>query len=239
MAADQVDPVDPVDRVDPNWPPPAYEPSDAIDTTPPTEARSAPSRWVVAAAAAAVGIGAAAFFIFAGKDSGGPSASSPAPTTPAGSSATGSTGTTGASSGPNTAECGPDEASALSATLPKLPPDRRTGKAWDSKPQSSNYSPCADLSAVVLTVQGATASSPDLALLFHRGTYVGTATPTAYPFTELEGPASTADTVVLTYRTRQSCSTCADGTLTVVGFKWDGNRVQMLDRPPEALDSPP
>ncbi|CAM3106327.1 hypothetical protein BST27_17435 [Mycobacterium intermedium] len=225
-----------VGQVDPNWPPPAYDPSDDIDTTPPTEgARPTPSRWLVAAGALAVGIGAAAVFIFAGQDSGTPSASSTPPSAAGPSAATSAAATSGANAG----TCGPDEAAALAATLPKLQPDKRTGKPWDSKPQSSNYNPCADLSAVVLTVQGATASSPDLALLFHRGTYVGTATPSAYPFTELEAPASTNDTVVLTYRTRQSCSTCLDGTLTVVGFKWDGDRVQVLDRPPEPLETPP
>lgn len=237
MAADQVDGPE---HVDPDWPPPAYEPSDDIDTTPPTQAApSNISRWLVAAAALALGIGAAAFFIFAAKDSGHPSSSTPPTTTAAGPSAAGSPGATTTPSGANAGPCGPDQAAALAATIATLAPDKRTGKAWDSKPQATNYNPCADLSAVVLTVQGATASSPDLALLFHRGTYVGTATPTAYPFTDLEAPASTNDTVVLTYRTGQSCSTCEDGTLTVVGFRWDGDRVQMLDRPPEALDSPP
>ena len=127
----------------------------------------------------------------------------------------------------------------MSAALAKLPPDKKTGKDWDSKSQFSNYDPCADLSAVVLTVQDATHSSPDQALLFHRGTFVGTATPQAYPFTRLETPASTDDVVVLTYRTRQSCDVCEDGTLTVVGFKWEGDGVRMLDRPPEVPEPPP
>ncbi|WP_341329491.1 LppP/LprE family lipoprotein [Mycobacterium shinjukuense] len=92
---------------------------------------------------------------------------------------------------------------------------------------------------MVLTVQDATRSSPDQALMFHRGTFVGTATPKAYPFTHVEGPASTNNIVVLTYRTRQSCDACEDGILTTVGFRWEGDRVQMLDRPPELVDSPP
>lgn len=53
-------------------------------------------------------------------------------------------------------------------------------------PEDSNYDPCADLSAVLVTVQDATNSSPDQALMFHRGTFVGTATPRAYPFTKFD-----------------------------------------------------
>ena len=127
----------------------------------------------------------------------------------------------------------------MSAALAKVPPDRKTGKQWDRQVMSGNYDPCADLSAMVVSVQDGTRSAPDLALLFHRGVFVGTATPNAYAFTELEEPASTADIVVLTYRTRQSCSTCDDGTLTTVGFQWKNDKVRVLDAPPESLDSPP
>ncbi|OOK75018.1 lppP/LprE lipofamily protein [Mycobacterium kansasii] len=135
--------------------------------------------------------------------------------------------------------CGPDEATAVSAALAQLPADKKTGKAWNPTPEFSDYDPCADLSAVVVTVVDATRSSPDQALMFHRGAFVGTATAVAYPFTELEVPASTDDLVVLTYRSRQSCDACDDGTLTTVGFQWQGDHVQMLDPPPESLDSPP
>jgi hypothetical protein len=127
----------------------------------------------------------------------------------------------------------------VSAALATVPPDRKTGRQWDRKPESSNYNPCADLSAIVVTVQDATHSSPDLALLFHRGVFVGTATPNAFPFTDLEEAASTDDVVVLTYRARQSCDVCTDGTLTTVGFQWKDGKVHMLDTPPESLDSPP
>lgn len=143
--------------------------------------------------------------------------------------------TTFAPAGP----CGPDQAAAVSAALAKIAPDKKTGKAWNPTPESSDYDPCADLSAVVVTVVDATRSSPDQALMFHRGVFVGTATPEAYPFTQLEAPASTDDLVVLTYRTRQSCDACEDGTLTTVGFQWQGDHVQMLDSPPESVDAPP
>ncbi|MEB3903808.1 LppP/LprE family lipoprotein [Mycobacterium ulcerans] len=127
----------------------------------------------------------------------------------------------------------------MAAALATLPPDKKTGRPRNPTPEFSDYDPCAELSAVVVTVVDATRSSPDEALMFHRGQFVGTATPEAYPFTQLEASASTDDLVVLTYRSRQSCDACEDGALTVVGFQWQGDHVQMLDPPPDPWDSPP
>ncbi|EUA00886.1 LppP/LprE family lipoprotein [Mycobacterium kansasii] len=226
--------------IDPNWPPPAYEPSDDVDTTPPTApsgpSRSARTSWLVAALLAVLAVVAlvvVAVVVFSGKQrpAGSPAAPTTVPSNPPSTASTAST----APAGP----CGPDETTAVSAALAQLPADKKTGKAWNPTPQFSDYDPCADLSAVVVTVVDATRSSPDQALMFHRGAFVGTATPVAYPFTELEVPASTDDLVVLTYRSRQSCDACDDGTLTTVGFQWQGDHVQMLDPPPESLDSPP
>ena len=219
------------EQVDPRWPPPVYDPSDNLDTTGPGPRRPV---WLVAGLVVLMCLGAVAVFVFGGYDANRRGArSAPSVTT-----ATPAPTTSGAGDSPST-PCGPDEATALSAALGVVPPDRKTGKPWDRRAASSNYAACADLSAIVVTVQDGTSSSPDLALLFHRGGFVGTATPTAYPFTELEAPASTNDIVVLTYRTRQSCSTCTDGTLTTVGFQWKGDTVHMLDPPPESSDSPP
>lgn len=221
--------------IDPNWPPPAYEPSDDVDTTPPSGlARSARAIGLAAALLAVLAVVAVvivAVVVFSGKPRPGAGPSAAPTTAPSNPPTTTST----APAGP----CGPDEATAVSAALAQLPPDKKTGKAWNPTPQFSDYDPCADLSAVVVTVVDATRSSPDQALMFHRGAFVGTATPVAYPFTELEVPASTDDLVVLTYRSRQSCDACDDGTLTTVGFQWQGDHVQMLDAPPESLDSPP
>lgn len=197
-----------------------------MDTSAPTARRSV---WLVAALVAVLCLVAVAVFAFGGDDRDPRAArSAPASTTAA------SPAPTAPVNAPPTA-CGPDEAAALA----QVPPDRKTGKQWDRNASASNYNPCGDLSAIVVTVQDGTSSSPDLALMFHRGAFVGTATPRSYPFTQLEAPASTNDIVVLTYRTQQSCSTCTDGTLTTVGFQWKGDKVQMLDRPPESLDPPP
>lgn len=220
------------DEVDPDWPPPAYQPTDDVDTTAPpsTQPWSARTVWLVAGSVivVCVGVVTAAFLTRGDREpaaTSAPATTTSATTTPAGA----------APAGP----CGPDEATAVSAALAKIAPDTKTGKPWNPAPESSAYNPCADLSAVVLTVQDATRSSPDQVLLFHRGTFVQTATPKAFSFTQIEKPASTDSIVVLTYRSRQSCDACQDGTLTTVGFQWQGDRVTTLDPLPEAPDAPP
>lgn len=48
---------------------------------------------------------------------------------------------------------------------------------WHSNSaDTSLYDPCADLSAIAVTVEYATGSSPWMIMLFHRGEYLGTAT---------------------------------------------------------------
>ncbi len=130
------------------------------------------------------------------------------------------------------AECGPDQASAVWAALAQMPTERVTGRRFASAPLESNYDPCADLSAVLVTIEGATGSSPIQALMFHRGQFLGTGTWKAYGFTSLDQTASTPDTVVLRYRWGQSCTACDDGSATAVRYHWDGTRVVMLDPPP-------
>lgn len=128
--------------------------------------------------------------------------------------------------------CGLDQATAVQSALAQLPPEPQTGRDWYSRPLYSSYDPCADLSAVVVTIQGATGSSPEQALIFHRGTYLGTGTSKAYGFTTLDTADSANDTVVLRYRSGQSCTACGDGIVTTVRYHWDGTKVQMLDPPP-------
>jgi hypothetical protein len=223
-------------EIDPNWPPPAYELSDEVDQSPPPPERlSRRTSWLVAALVGFLTIGAVALVTFGGINRSRPHAY-PGPTTTTASTPPATASTT---AGPTAGPCGPDETSSVRAALARTPPDTKTGRQWSSAPQDSNYNPCAELSAVVVTVQDATGSSPDTALMFHRGEFVGTATPKAYPFTKLLVSASTDDIVVLTYRTDQSCDSCDDGTLTTVGFQWQGDHVLMLDSPPDLVDAPP
>lgn len=132
----------------------------------------------------------------------------------------------------STAACGPDQATVLRTALTQLAPEPVTGRDWGSAPVEGNYDPCADLSTILVVIRGGTGSSPVQALMFHRGSYLGTATAKAYGFTSLDTAASSNDTVVLAYRSGQSCTACDDGTVTTVRYRWDGTHVQMLDPPP-------
>lgn len=121
---------------------------------------------------------------------------------------------------------------ALREGLSMLPAEPLTGSEWDSSPVGSNYDPCADLSTILVTVAGGTGSSPIQAMMFHRGAYLGTGTSQAYGLTSVNAAATTGDTVVLDYRSGQSCTACDDGIVTSVRYHWDGAGVKMLDPPP-------
>ncbi|WP_080731780.1 LppP/LprE family lipoprotein [Rhodococcoides fascians] len=128
--------------------------------------------------------------------------------------------------------CAVTESQALSAGLGQLPAEPITGRQWSTTPVASNFDSCADLSSILVTVEGATGSSPVQAMMFHRGEYLGTGTSEAYGFTDLDTGSSTEDTVVLTYKTGQTCNACNDGVVTPVRYQWDGQQVQMLDALP-------
>jgi LppP/LprE lipoprotein len=133
--------------------------------------------------------------------------------------------------------CGPDQATAVQSAISQMPPPQiaaTTGAHWSSyvEPGGSNYDPCVDLSTVLITVDHTTGSSPIQALMFHRGTFLGTGTVKDYPYLSLNKAASTNDTVVIVYQVGKTCSGCNDGTPTPVRYHWEGTRVQMLDRAP-------
>ena len=99
---------------------------------------------------------------------------------------------------------------------------------WDSAAYGGNVDPCATLSTALVTVERATGSSPNHALSFHYGEYVGTATSQPHPFTALNTAQPTDDTVVLDYKDgRYVCTACA-GPMYTVRYHWDGDRVEML-----------
>lgn len=131
------------------------------------------------------------------------------------------------------ADCGPSEAAALTEALGQLPWEPTFEVPWSGQSVDSNYDACADLSSIVVTVEGATGSSPEQALMFHRGRYLGTGTLHAYPFTSIDHAASTDDTVVLRYKDYKAaaCTACP-APITSVRFQWQGDRVVMVDPPP-------
>jgi len=132
--------------------------------------------------------------------------------------------------------CGPNmtapEIQAAISSLPALPQNY----PWSSDPKSfdpsSNYNPCSTLSAVIITVTGATGGSPDLALLFHKGNAAGVATLKAYPFTTLNAAQTLDDTVALTYKDGRNVCTACPGPTTTVRYQWQTDHVAILDPAP-------
>lgn len=135
---------------------------------------------------------------------------------------------------PPGSRCGVNlDAPQIAMAVRSLPPAFRDLDApWETTPYDGNFDPCATLSAALVTVVGATGSSPEQALLFHFGEYLGTGTSAPYPFTTLDAARSSDDTVVLTYKDgRNVCTACA-GPVHVVRYQWQDDHVEMLDPPP-------
>lgn len=131
--------------------------------------------------------------------------------------------------------CGVDLAAPeISAAAANVPPYPGTDWQWTAQPSSveGNFDRCATLSTALVTVEGATGSSPITALMFHRGQYLGTATSVARGFTTLNAARTTDDTVVLDYKVAGACNACAPAAVHPVRFHWTGDHVEMLDPAP-------
>lgn len=98
--------------------------------------------------------------------------------------------------------------------------------------RGGNFDSCATLSAAAIAVVGGSGSTPVHWLLFHRGSYVGPATPKATSLVYLDESLTTDDTVVLKYGSGGSCMACPDRTFTIVRFQWQGDHVEMIGTPP-------
>ena len=135
---------------------------------------------------------------------------------------------------PPDTRCGVDlSASVIAQAVASLRPAfPNMDVAWNPAPYGGNFNPCATLSTALVTVVGATGSSPDHALLFHYGEYLGTATWEPYPFTSLNIPLTTDDTIVLEYKDGRYVCTACPGPVTIVRYQWQRDHVQMLDPPP-------
>jgi hypothetical protein len=115
-------------------------------------------------------------------------------------------------------------------------PLAREGWLWNHDPRSfdrsSNHNPCATLSAVIITIESGTGSSPEQALLFHNGNYVGTGTAKTYGFMSLNAGLTTDDTVAIDYKDGRHVCTACPGPITTVRYQWQGDHVAMLDPAP-------
>jgi len=134
--------------------------------------------------------------------------------------------------------CGPDQATALSAATARDRHDPRTQGPWSPVPVQTNFDPCADLSAAVVTIEMAKPTSPRQVFLFHRGTYIGNATSNSSPFTTLDSAASTPNLVVLDFVSGRTCGTCNDGRTYPVRYVWNGATAVMLDPIPPLQNWP-
>jgi hypothetical protein len=125
---------------------------------------------------------------------------------------------------PEPAACGPASGQEAAASgIAALPaPAGLESAVWDAaNADYSGYDPCADLSWSLVTLEYATVSSPTAVLLFHDGSYLGTATSKAYGFTpSVERTAD--DAIAVTYRFPQGDEANADaaGRATAT-FTWN------------------
>lgn len=134
-----------------------------------------------------------------------------------------------------TQTCGANLAAPEIQAAINLAPPPADNRPWSHDPRSigGNFSPCASLSVALITVEAATGSSPQEALFFHNGQYVGPTTPRPYGSTSLNAAQTTDDTVVLTYKTPGVCNPCVPGAaITTVRYKWQSDNVQRLDPMP-------
>ncbi|MEC3958815.1 LppP/LprE family lipoprotein [Nocardia sp. CDC153] len=136
--------------------------------------------------------------------------------------------------------CKPDPAVIRNAAATLAPVEVVPGKPWKWALPAVGANPtvngiCSGLSAALISVEGATASSPMQVLLFHRGGYVGTAEPTWNSFISPDPAHTTDDSVGLKYKIPGSCDACADGTFYCVQYRWDGAKVETVGRPPRVI----
>lgn len=117
-------------------------------------------------------------------------------------------------------ECssGNDE-SAYEKAIAQVEPYPGLDRPW--RPFDSNFDPCADLSWITVTLEGATASSPYHILLFHNGEYLGTATAKAYGFSPKVSRVDDSE-IAVTYRWPKEGEGNAEASgTTQAGFRWD------------------
>ena len=130
--------------------------------------------------------------------------------------------------------CGPDQATALDIAIKHEKHDALTQAPWSDLPVASNFDACADLSAILVTIDNPKPNSPRQGFLFNRGNYIGTTTTTSRPFTTLDTASSTKNTVVFVFTSGRTCATCNDGRTFPVHYYWNGVTAVMADPIPPA-----
>ena len=124
------------------------------------------------------------------------------------------------------------DAVATLAPFPSLPEAK-----WSTDPIEDNVSSDSELSAALVTLEGATISSPIHVLLFHRGKFLGTATDQAIPGVQLLDNASTSTEVAIAFKelgTPHAGQPTWTGTAT---FRWLDSRVYRSGELPYGITS--
>ncbi|WP_423922385.1 LppP/LprE family lipoprotein [Frigoribacterium sp. 2-23] len=135
--------------------------------------------------------------------------------------------------------CGPNDGTEAAADgiAALAVPSGLEGHRWDAaNADYSGYDACAPLSWSVVTLDGSTPSSPYAVLLFHDGTYLGTATKQQYAFSPVVTRASDTQLDV-SYRYPQGSDSNADPTgRAEATYTWNTQtqRVDMTGQTPPA-----
>lgn len=96
-----------------------------------------------------------------------------------------------------------------------------------------NFDPCVTLSVVLVYPYGASSSAPQMALMFHKGQYVGPATSAAYAYMRFNTEQTSDSTVVLDFAESEgSCGACPDKGYESIRFRWQSDHVEMVGTPP-------
>lgn len=101
-----------------------------------------------------------------------------------------------------TADCGlaPDDpriVEAISEVPAPFTDPAKSDIVWSDQVVDTNFDPCEELSYAVITIEGATGSSPMQVMLFGRGEYLGTTSDCAPGYQTVE--QNDADSIVVTY----------------------------------------
>ena len=121
--------------------------------------------------------------------------------------------------------CGTDDSlTAYEVGVSYIEPYR--GSAW--RPDVDAYDPCAELSWITITLEGATGSSPYHIMLYHHGDFLGTATAEPYAFSPRIQQVNDSE-IAVTYRwPREGEGNANPSGRTHAGFHWDDAQEKII-----------
>lgn len=117
---------------------------------------------------------------------------------------------------------------AMYAGLEQAPAPQWDSAEWapDHAVPERDYDPCASLSSISLPVDSASGPSPVLIMLYHKGEYVGVATPEARKIGNIERNSDSQITVEYIY-TKDGEDLATSSGRTYATFTWNGDKVVM------------